>query len=69
MRRKLEARLARLEEQRQWTMEPTAMTTFELARRVALIMAIAEKGDDPEQMARARRIAELLRNNGNDNQN
>ena len=69
MRRTLEARLARLEQQRHWAMEPTAMTTFELARRVALIMAIAEKGDDPEQMARARRIAELLRNNGNDNQN
>ena len=69
MRRMLETRLSRLERRRRWAMEPTAMTTFELARRVALIMAIAEKGDDPEQMARARRIAELLRNNGNDNQN
>ncbi len=36
------------------------MTTFELARRVALIMAIADKGDDPEQMARARKVHPTL---------
>ncbi len=66
MRRTLVARLARLEQQRHWAMEPTVMPVRELARRVALILSIADKGDDPEQMARARRIAELLRNNGNE---
>ena len=64
MKRKLETRLARLEERQRWAMDPMGMSDRELARRTLTALGGANEMGEPELAALAQRVMELLNYDG-----